>query len=130
MVCTVRLSNCLSVCHTLISLKLSEIDIWLLGNSIRNPGFPIQNLPSDSQSEVRFRHFGYFRVAFFDKLSCKDGTTLNTVAGQPSSCPITDDTSFLQCDSKCYLLNVHAGRLLEVNLCVIVTVYEGVLRAV
>jgi len=57
-----RLSVRLSVCHTRISPKLSEIDAWLLGNSNRNPGFPIQNLPSDSRSEVRFRHFGCFRV--------------------------------------------------------------------
>jgi len=42
--------------------KLSEIDVWLLGNSNRNPGFPIQNLPSYSRSEVRFRHFGCLRV--------------------------------------------------------------------
>jgi len=39
-----RLSVCPSVCHTRISPKLSEIDAWLLGNSNRNPGFPIQNL--------------------------------------------------------------------------------------
>jgi len=38
---------CLSVCHTWISPKQSEIDIWLLGNSNRNPGFPIQNLIRD-----------------------------------------------------------------------------------
>jgi len=30
------------------------------GNSNRKPGFPIQNLPSDSRSEVRFCHFGVF----------------------------------------------------------------------
>jgi len=84
-----------SVCHTRISLKLiSEIDVWLLGNSNRNAGFPIQNLPSDSRSEVRFRHFGCFPVAFSDKLYRKDGTTLGTVAGQLSSHPITDDTLF------------------------------------
>jgi len=33
-VCTVHLS----VCHMRISPKLSEIDVWLLGNSNRNPG--------------------------------------------------------------------------------------------
>jgi len=27
-----------SVCHMRISPKLSEIDLWLLGNSNRNPG--------------------------------------------------------------------------------------------
>jgi len=43
----------LSVCHTRISPKLSEIDLWLSGNSNRKPGFPILNLPSDSRSEVR-----------------------------------------------------------------------------
>jgi len=53
-------SVCLSV--TREYPKLSEIDIWLLRNSNRNPGFPIQNLPSDSRSEVRFRHFGSSRV--------------------------------------------------------------------
>jgi len=61
--------RCPSVClfcgHTRISPKLSKIDVWLLGNSNRNPGFPIQNLPSDSRSEVRFRHFGCFRVRPF-----------------------------------------------------------------
>jgi len=35
------------VCHTRISPKLSEIYIWLLGNSNRKPGFSIQSLPSD-----------------------------------------------------------------------------------
>jgi len=37
-VCIVRLS----VCHTQISPKLSEIDVSLLGNLNRNPGFPIR----------------------------------------------------------------------------------------
>jgi len=53
-----RSSVRLSVCHTRISPKLSEIDVWLLENSNRNLGFPIQNLPS----EVRFGHFGCFLV--------------------------------------------------------------------
>jgi len=55
----------LSVCHARISPKLRKIDIWLLGNSNRKAGFPIQNLPSflqDLRSEIRFRHFGCFRV--------------------------------------------------------------------
>jgi len=90
---SVRLSVCLSVSHARISPQLSEIDVWLLLNSSRNLCFPIQNLPSDSRSEVRFRHFGCFRVALSDKLYRKDGTTLGTVAGQLSSRPITDDTS-------------------------------------
>jgi len=85
---------CLSVCRMRISLKLSEIDVWLLGNSNRNPGFPIQNLPSDLRLEVQFCHFRCFWVAFSDKLYCKDGPTLGTV----SSCPTTNDT--LSC---CYL---------------------------
>jgi len=55
-------SVCPSVCHTQICPKLSETDVLLLENSNRKPGFLIQNLPSDSQSEVRFRHFGCFRV--------------------------------------------------------------------
>jgi len=49
--------------HMQISPKLSETDLWLLWNANRNLGFPIQNLPSDSQSEVRFHHFGCFRVS-------------------------------------------------------------------
>jgi len=53
----------LSVCHTRIYPILSEIDVWLLGNSTRKSGFPIQNMPSDSRSEARFRHFECFRVA-------------------------------------------------------------------
>jgi len=47
---------------TRISPKLSEIDIWLLGNSNRKLGFLIQNLPSDLRSEVQFHHFGCFQV--------------------------------------------------------------------
>jgi len=83
-----------SVCRTRISPKLSEIDVWLLGNSNGNLGFLIPNLPLDSRSVVRFRHFGCFRVAFSDKLYRKDGATLSTVAGQLSSRPITDDTLY------------------------------------
>jgi len=51
MVCAC-LSICLSVTHEY--LKLNGIDVWLRGNSNKNPGFPIQNLPSDSRLEVRF----------------------------------------------------------------------------
>jgi len=69
----------------------------------RNPGFPIQNLPSDSRSEVRFRHFGCFRFGTISPIQtemgwlhwCMDqwkqspvGTTLGIVAGQLSSHPI------------------------------------------
>jgi len=75
--------------------KLSKIDVSLLGNANRNPGFPIQNLPSDSRSEVWFRHFGCFPVAFSNKLYREDGTTPGTVAGQQLSCPIMDDTLFV-----------------------------------
>jgi len=50
----------LSVCHMWISLKLSGIDIWLLENSNRNPGFLIRNLPSDLRSEIQFHNFGCF----------------------------------------------------------------------
>jgi len=83
----------LSFCHTRISSKLSEIDIWLLENSNRNPGFPIQKLPSDLRSEIQFRHFGCFRVAVSDKLYRKDtGTTLGSVTGQLSSRPTTNHT--------------------------------------
>jgi len=53
---------CLSVCHTHISPKLSEIDVWLLGNSNKKPGFPVENLPSGSWLEVQFCQFGCFRV--------------------------------------------------------------------
>jgi len=80
MVCVVRLI----VCYTRISLRLSEIDIWLLGTSNREPGFRIQNLPLDSRSEVQFRHFGCFRVGG----SVGTVTTLGTEAGQLSSRPI------------------------------------------
>jgi len=88
----VRPSVCVSNAN--ISETISDIDVWLLGNSNRNPGFPIQNLPSDSRSEVRFRNFRCFRVAFSDELYRKDGTTLGIVAGQLPSRPITDDTLF------------------------------------
>jgi len=81
-----------SVAHKRISPKLSQIDVRLLGNWNRNPGFLIQNLLSYSRSETWFRHFGRFRVVFSDKLYRKVGTTLRTVAGQLSSRPITDDT--------------------------------------
>jgi len=46
-----------SVCHMRISPKLGGISVLLLGNSNRNPDFPIQNLPSDSRPKVRFRLF-------------------------------------------------------------------------
>jgi len=59
----VRSSTCPYVCHMLLSPKLSEIDIWLLGNSNTKLGFPIQNLPSHSQSEVRFRYLGVSQLA-------------------------------------------------------------------
>jgi len=57
----------LSVCHIQISPELSVIDVWLLGNSYRNPGFPIQNLPSDSRSEVLFRVFPCWHFAHSDR---------------------------------------------------------------
>jgi len=75
-----------------ISPKLSEIAVWLLGNSDRNRGFPILNLPLDLQLEVRLRNFGCFWVSFSDKLYRKDGTTLGPIAGQLSSRSVTDDT--------------------------------------
>jgi len=53
----------LSVCHMRISPKLSEIDLWLIENANRNLGFPIQNLPTNSRSEVRLRHFGVLWLA-------------------------------------------------------------------
>jgi len=43
-----------------------------------NLGFPIQNLPSDSRLQVRFRHFEYFRVAFSDKLHSGADACSNT----------------------------------------------------
>jgi len=52
----------MSVCHTRVSPKLSEIGVWLPGNSNKNPGFPIHDQPSDSRSEVQFLHFVRFRV--------------------------------------------------------------------
>jgi len=77
--------HCPSICHMRDRSRL----LW---NWNRNPGFPIQNLPSDSWSEVQFCHFGCFWVAFSDKLYHKDGTTLGTVAGQLSSRLIMDNT--------------------------------------
>jgi len=71
----------LSVRHMRISLKLREIDLWLLGYLNRNLGFLIQNLPSDLRSEVWFCNFECFQVTFSDKLHRKSGTTLGTVAG-------------------------------------------------
>jgi len=65
---TLSYSNCQCcpfVCHTQMSPKLSEIDVWLLGNSNRNLGFPIQNLPPDSRSEVPFCYFGCFGVGIW-----------------------------------------------------------------
>jgi len=59
---------CLSVCHMRISVKLSEIDVWLLGNTKRNPCSLIQNLPLDLRLKVLFHHFWCFSVAFSDKL--------------------------------------------------------------
>jgi len=54
------------MCHMRLSPKLSQTDVWLLGDSNRNPGFSIQNLPSDSRSEVRFCHlFLVFSVRHF-----------------------------------------------------------------
>jgi len=64
---------CLCVCHMQTSPKLSEIDVWLLGNLNRNLGVLIQNLPPDSRSEVRFCHFGCFRVAFPINCTVKTG---------------------------------------------------------
>jgi len=58
----IYLSVCLSVCRKWISLTLSEIDVWLLGNMSRKPGCLFQNLSSDLQLEVHFCHFGCFPV--------------------------------------------------------------------
>jgi len=55
--------RCQSVCHMRISPKLSEIDVWLLGNLNRNVGFPIQSLPSDSRLEVRSAIMGNYGLA-------------------------------------------------------------------
>jgi len=63
MVRVVRPSVCLSVCLSVTREyppKLSEIDVFLLLMWNRNPGLPIQNLPSYSRSEIRFRHFRCF----------------------------------------------------------------------
>jgi len=58
---------CLPICLS-VGLKLSEIDVWLLLMSNRKLGFPIQNLPSDSWSEVWFHHLWCFWVALSNKL--------------------------------------------------------------
>jgi len=73
---------CSSVCHIRVSPKLSKIDVWLLGKLNRNLGFPVQNLPPDSQSEVQFRR-----------------TTLGTAAGQLSSCLVFLGYSLCKCHS-------------------------------
>jgi len=45
----VMVHACPSVCLSHANISKTKRDyIWLLGNSNRNPGFPIQNLPSDS----------------------------------------------------------------------------------
>jgi len=54
-------SVCLSQSHASISETKRDRRMFL-GNSDRNQGFPIQNLPSESWSEIQFRHFRYFRV--------------------------------------------------------------------
>jgi len=53
-----------SVCVSQTNISVTKPDrrMVTIGNSNRKLGFPIQNLPSDSRSEVRFRHVGYFRV--------------------------------------------------------------------
>jgi len=53
---------CLSLCVSHANVFETKMDIWLLGNSNRNLGFPIQDLSSDLRAKVRFRHFGCFRV--------------------------------------------------------------------
>jgi len=44
---------CLSVCRTQTSPNLDEIDVWLVGNSNKKQGFPIQNL-----HQIRDRKYG------------------------------------------------------------------------
>jgi len=114
--------RCPSVCHTRISPKQSGIEIRLLENSNRKPGFPIQNLPSDLRSEVWFRHFGCFRVGnfalrpFWQKWCTwpMDYGSVGTVTSrhhtgyrgghQLSSSPITDNALFVFFDfRKVYL---------------------------
>jgi len=84
------------VCHTRISPKLSEIDAWLLGNLNRNLGFPIQNLPSDSRSEVLLRYFGCFRVTFSDDKAISKAVAAGAIAVAAIESvvkPMTDDPS-------------------------------------
>jgi len=58
MVCVVCRFVCLS--HTNISETKRDRAMVTIWSSNRNPGFPIQNLPSDLRPEVQFRHFGRF----------------------------------------------------------------------
>jgi len=97
-----------SVCHTWVCPELSEIDVWLLGNLNRKPGFPIQNRPSDSQSEIRSTILDVSGLALYPfrpkwvvglvtvvnwsvGMVTSQHTTLGTVVGQLSSHPITDN---------------------------------------
>lgn len=43
-------------------LKLSDTELWLLLNSNRKWGFPIQNLSTEWQPQEHFHHFGHFQV--------------------------------------------------------------------
>jgi len=52
MIRVVHPSLCLSACHTPISPKLSEIGLSLLINSNRKCRFVVQNVQSDSRTQV------------------------------------------------------------------------------
>jgi len=91
MVCVVRPF----VCHTWISPKLSEIDVWLLRTLNRNPGFPIFR----SCHQIRDRKYGSVILGVSGSLSLIN-CTVKTVphwaplVGQLSSRPTTDNTLY------------------------------------
>jgi len=112
-------SVCLSVCCVRISPKLSEIDVWLLGNSNRKLGLP------DSESANRFAIgstvlpcwvFLGWHFVHSDKnrpvglANGSVGTTMGTVAGQLSSRPITDGTL------SCLIKLIHRKSVLNILL--------------
>jgi len=121
-VCIVTSSKkliCLSNIHLLTKpCWVSLINLSPSRCSIILSRFPIQNLPSDLRSEVRF-HFECFRVAFSDKLYYKNGATMGTVASQLSSRPMTDDTLFYCFISNGYFLSLFFLTVRLLKLCLL-----------
>jgi len=78
--------NVTSYCLYFVLLSLSK---WMMMTMMifRNPGLAIQNLLSDSRSEVRFRHYRCFRVAFSDKLYALSGADKHNHAARHAEKP-------------------------------------------